>query len=129
MGCEMKVIIDVDENLTEECIVIKCQSLDERNVKLQNVLSAQINNTMDLLLYKDGKEYYIPADQLLFFETENKQVFAHTKSDMYETDYKLYELEDVLSKDFMRVSKSAIININYILSISKNITASSIVEF
>jgi DNA-binding LytR/AlgR family response regulator len=129
MGCEMKVIIDVDENLTEECIVIKCQSLDERIVKLQNVLSAQINNTMDLLLYKDGKEYYIPADQLLFFETENKQVFAHTKSDMYETDYKLYELEDVLSKDFMRVSKSAIININYILSISKNITASSIVEF
>ena len=63
MGCEMKVIIDVDENLTEECIVIKCQSLDERIVKLKNVLSAQISNTMDLLLYKDGKEYYIPADQ------------------------------------------------------------------
>lgn len=125
----MKVIIEVDENVTEECIVIKCQSLDERVLKLQNVLSAQLSNDTDLLLYKEGKEYYIPANQLLFFETENKQVFAHTKNDMYETEYKLYELEDMLSKDFMRISKSAIINLNHIFSISKNITASSIVEF
>lgn len=125
----MKVIIEVDENVTEECVVIKCQNLDERILKLQNALSAQLSNDTDLLLYKDGKEYYIPTNQLLFFETENKQVFAHTNKDIYETGYKLYELEDMLSKDFMRISKSAIINLNHIFSISKNITASSIVEF
>ena len=117
----MKVIIEVDENVTEECVVIKCQNLDERILKLQNALSAQLSNDTDLLLYKDGKEYYIPTNQLLFFETENKQVFAHTNKDIYETGYKLYELEDILSKDFMRISKSAIINLNHIFSISKNI--------
>ena len=78
----MRVVIEVDETLTEECVVIKCKQLDERVVKLQNALSVQINNDVDLLLYKEGKEYYIPAEQIVFFETENKQVFAHTKTDM-----------------------------------------------
>lgn len=127
--CTMRVVIEVDETLTEECVVIKCKQLDEQVVKLQNALSVQINNDVDLLLYKEGKEYYIPAEQIVFFETENKQVFAHTKTDMYETEYKLYELEELLSKDFMRVSKSTIVNLKHIFSITKNIASSSVVEF
>jgi DNA-binding LytR/AlgR family response regulator len=129
MGCEMKVVIEVDEGLAEECIVIKCQRLDDRVVKLQSLLSEQLNSDIELLLCKNEKEYYIPAEQILFFETENKQVFAHTKTDMYETDYKLYELEEMLTKDFMRISKSAIVNLKHIFSISKNITSSSVIEF
>ena len=72
---------------------------------------------------------FCPAEQIVFFETENKQVFAHTKTDMYETEYKLYELEELLSKDFMRVSKSTIVNLKHIFSITKNIASSSVVEF
>ena len=125
----MKVVIEVDEGLAEECIVIKCQQLDDRVVKLQSLLSEQLNSDIELLLRKNEKEYYIPAEQILFFETENKQVFAHTKTDMYETDCKLYELEEMLTKDFMRISKSAIVNLKHIFSISKNITSSSVIEF
>ncbi len=125
----MKVVIEVDDGLAEECIVIKCRQLDDRVVKLQSLLSEQLNSDIELLLRKNEKEYYIPAEQILFFETENKQVFAHTKTDMYETDYKLYELEEMLTKDFMRISKSAIVNLKHIFSISKNITSSSVIEF
>ena len=48
---------------------------------------------------------------------------------MYETQYRLYELEEILPRYFMRVSKSTIVNLNQIYSITRNITASSLVEF
>lgn len=125
----MRVVIEVDEELAEECIVIKCQKLDERIVKLQSLLSEHTDSDRDILLHKEGKEYYMPLEKLLFFETENKQIWAHTSDEMYETDYKLYELEEMLPGSFMRVSKSTIINLNHIYSITKNITAASVVEF
>ena len=125
----MRVVIEVDEQLTEECIVIKCQKLDERILKVQSLLSEQTDSDREILLYNEGKEYYMPIKKILFFETENKQIWAHTSDEMFETDYKLYELEEFLPGSFMRVSKSTIVNLNHIYSITKNITASSVIEF
>lgn len=125
----MKILIQVDEELTEECIIIKCQRLDENVIKLQSLLAEHTNSDRNILLHKDEKSYYMPLKKILFFETENKQIWAHTVNEMYETDYKLYELEELLPGSFMRVSKSTIVNLNHIYSITKNITASSIVEF
>ncbi|MBQ3513139.1 MAG: LytTR family transcriptional regulator [Lachnospiraceae bacterium] len=125
----MKVVIEVEEGLSEECIIIRCQRLDENIIKLQNLLAEQTKGGRDILLYKGEKSYYIPLDELLFFETENKQIWAHTAKEMYETDYKLYELEELLPGHFMRISKSTIVNLEHIYSITKNIASSSIVEF
>lgn len=52
----------------------------------------------------------------------------------YERQYlpdkiQLYELEELLPGSFMRISKSAIVNTSHIYSISRNLTASSVVAF
>ena len=125
----MKVVIEVDEGLSEECIIIKCQQLDEKILKLQSLLAEHTNSDRNIRLQKGEKSYYISLEKILFFETENKQIWAHTANEMYETEYKLYELEELLPGSFMRVSKSTIVNLNHIYSITKNITASSVVEF
>lgn len=125
----MKVVIELDEGLDEECVVIKCKSLDERIVRLQKLIADVDKKERDILLYKNEKSYYIPLNSILFFETENKQIWAHTANEMFETEYKLYELEEVLPGYFMRISKSSIVNLNQIYSITKNVTSSSVVEF
>ena len=125
----MKVTIEIDENLSEECVVIKCKELNENVIALQKSLMEQANSDMTILLHKNEKEYYMPLDKILFFETENKSIRAHTKDEIYETSYKLYELEELLPRYFMRISKSGIVNLNHIYSITKNITSASIVEF
>ena len=125
----MRVTIEVDDSLEEESVVIKCRQLDERILKLQKMLTEQANSDLTMLLHKNEKEYYMPLDKILFFETESKEIRAHTKKDIYETDYKLYELEEVLPGYFMRISKSAIVNLNHVYSITRNLTASSTVEF
>ena len=68
-------------------------------------------------------------DEILFFETDSDGINAHTRDNIYQTKYKLYELEELLPGSFMRISKSAIVNTSHIYSISRNLTASSVVAF
>ena len=56
-----------------------------------------------------------------------KEIDSNTEC--YRVKYKLYELEEILPKNFCRISKSTILNVNHIYSISKNITGVSLVEF
>ena len=54
---------------------------------------------------------------------------AHTRDDVYETRRKLYELEELLGGRFQRISKSAIVNVDKVYSIKRNVTSSSAIEF
>ena len=125
----VKVQIEINENLEEDYVTIHCRELNGNIMRIQEVLSAQQPDSNIVILHRDEKEFYVPLKNILFFETENKIVMAHTKTEMYESDYKLYELEEILPGYFKRISKSAIVNLNHVYSITKNITASSLIEF
>ena len=120
----MKIRIDVDESNDEE-IIIKCKKITNEITSIQNLLK----NNKKIVFYKDNIEYYLELDNILFFETEGNMVNAHTIDNIFQTKYKLYELEKILTSNFMRVSKSAILNINHVYSINHSITSSNIVEF
>ena len=126
---EMKIKIEIDENLTEDEVVIRCTGLTEEVAKVQKAVSEIVNASQKLVFYKGSTEYYLTLDEILFFETDESGISAHTRSDIYQTKYKLYELEDMLPGFFMRVSKSTILNTRHIYSINRNLTASSVVSF
>ena len=53
--------------------------------------------------------------EVLYFESVDNRTFLYTESEVLEVKQRLYELEDVLSeKDFIRISKSQIVNVNKI---------------
>lgn len=125
----MKVRIEIDENLNENEIIIRCSKLDESTQKVYDTLMDITKEARHLMLYNGNVEYYLPIDSILFFETTPNGISAHTIDHVYETTYRLYELEEILPGNFMRVSKSTILNLNHIYSISRNLTASSAVQF
>lgn len=125
----MKIRIEIDEGVTEDEVLIRCHSLTEQVAAVQKAVCDAVNVSRKFPFYKGNTEYYLPLDEILFFETDEKGISAHTRDEMYQTRYKLYELEDMLPGIFMRVSKSAILNTNHIHSISRNLTASSVVAF
>lgn len=47
---------------------------------------------------------------------------AHTVRDAYQVKYKLYELENMLGANYMRVSKSTILNLDQIYAITRSIS-------
>ena len=115
--------------MTEEEIIIRCRELTPEIVQLQKSISEQQGGKINLTFFKDSVEYFFPVDNILFFETSDRSVDAHTASDIFQIKYKLYELERLLPRNFIRVSKSTILNISRIYSIDKNITSSSVVSF
>ncbi len=125
----MKVRVEIDENLKEDEIIIRSNILDDKTQKVYDALMDITRGSQHLMLYKGNVEYYMPLESILFFETADNCISAHTANNIFETTYRLYELEEKLPGYFMRVSKSTILNVNQIYSISRNLTASSEVQF
>lgn len=125
----MKIKIEIDDGLAEEEIVIRCKSLNEDVISIQKRITDAVNSRMQLEVTRGEKEYYITIDEILFFETDSNGVVVHTANQIYETKYRLYELEDLLPGNFIRVSKSTILNSARVRAIHKNITGASEVEF
>lgn len=128
-GEDMKIRIEVDERIEENEVVVKCNELNDEIKNIQKVLAEIASQSKQIIFYKGSTEYYISLDNILFFETEDSGISAHTINDVYVVKYKLYELEDILPMNFLRVSKSTILNTNHIYSITRNITSASVVEF
>lgn len=125
----MKIRIEIDENIAEEEVVIRCPEMTDTVAAVQRAVRDAVSTSGKLPFYKGSTEYYLSLDEILFFETDETGIGAHTKDEIFQTRYKLYELEDILPGYFMRISKSAIINTNHIYSINRNLTASSVVAF
>lgn len=125
----MKIKIEIDDSLDEDEVLIRCRALTDEVAGIQRAVSGASGASRKFVFYKGNTEYYLTLDDILFFETDGDGINAHTQSDIYRTKYRLYELEGLLPADFMRISKSAIVNTNRIYSISRNLTASSVVAF
>lgn len=125
----MKIKIEIDENLTEDEIIIHCRSLNEDILSIQKKIGDAVNSRQQMAVTKGDAEIYLVLDEILFFETTGSQVAVHTVDQLYQTKLRLYELEEILPAYFMRISKSTIMNTGRIHSIHKNITGASEVEF
>lgn len=125
----MKIQIEVDEKIEENEVIIRCSKFSKDVKDIQTVLEDMLSQRKSIIFYKNDTEYYIPLQEILFFETEEDGICAHTVDNIYSVKYKLYELEELLPGYFMRVSKSTILNLNKIYAITRSISSSSKVEF
>lgn len=124
----MRIRIEIDHQGEEE-VIIKLNQIDERAGAIQQALAEVLSGRASFPFYQDEKEFFFSLKEILFFETQNKEVMAHTKDQVYQVKLRLYELEEQLPASFLRVSKSTIVNITKIHSIDRNITGASEVEF
>lgn len=126
----MKIRIELEENLSEDEVVIRCRSLTDEVKQVQNAVATATSSQQSFILYKEDTEYYVALSDILFFETEGSQLYAHTRDNAYQAKYRLYELEEILPGYFLRVSKSTIVNVKEIYSLSKsNLTSTSVAAF
>lgn len=125
----MKMRIEVDENISEDEIIVRCGTLSDEVKKIQSMILEVLSQSKEIIFYKGDTEYYLSLEEILFFETDENGICAHNTKEVYSVRYKLYELEEVLPRYFMRISKSTILNINKIYSITRNLASSSKVEF
>lgn len=112
----MKItILDKAEHEEAE-VIIKCDALDDNLIKLINSIKG---NNSKMPVYQDKEISFVSYSDIYYFEAVDAKVFAYCKSDVFEVKSKLYELIDELpSSDFVRISKSVIVNIKKIKRLS-----------
>ncbi|HZJ87068.1 MAG TPA: LytTR family DNA-binding domain-containing protein [Erysipelothrix sp.] len=120
----MKIKIIEDETQKEDTITITTKKITP---ELQNLIDELRFNSIQAS-YRESDVVLNPKE-ILFFETDQNIIYAHTHEKAYETKYRLYELEESLPHTFMRVSKSSIANIKEISAIEHSFTSSRKISF
>ena len=125
----MKVQVETDNKNREPRVVIHCSEVTDDVLKIQSAISKALTGTSRLMLTKNEKDFFVSPDQILFFESVDGKTYAHTANSTFETKDKLYELENTLSLNFLRAGKSVILGTKNVLSIKRNLTGPSLVQF
>lgn len=115
----MKIEINVDENRTDTHIIISCRQLTleiEKMLAMLRILEKQLTVTQ-----KD-EIYFLDIAEVVYIESVDRKTFIYTEREVYESDFKLYELEEQLeSCGFFRASKSCLVRLQYIKSLKADL--------
>lgn len=107
--------IEIQEGFPDVEIVIRCPAASQEIDRLASLLQ---HSGKKLLCKKNGVTHLIDNQDVLYVESVDKRSFIYTAKDFYETDLKLYEIEERLTDVFFfRSSKSQILNISKIASL------------
>lgn len=112
----MKItILDVPEGEDAE-IIIKCNHISEELTKLINAFK---QGSQKLPCYQQGNIHLLSPKDIYYFECVDERTFAYCEKEVFEIKSRLYELEAELpALDFLRSSKSTILNLNKISSLT-----------
>lgn len=125
----MKIVLEIQEELEEDEIYIRCRSINTDILELQNHLQSLASKKKEIVVYKEETEYYLVLDQVLFFETSGRDIMLHTSNQSYQVKQKLYELESMLPDNFVRISKSTIVNVTAVYAITRNSVTGGVIQF
>ena len=124
----MKIKLDISPQYSEKEVVIRAAKDDDEVKEIMNSVKDVENRFNHLNGYLDDTVYSLSFKDILFFETNDRNVYAHTSNNAFLIHYRLYELAENLPNNFLRVSKSSILNVDEVISLSKSITG-NLVKF
>lgn len=111
----MRVTVEEYPELEQAEVTIRCPRLDaqlSRLVELLRLSDARLTGE------KDGETCILDGADVLYIDTVDRGTFLYTADGVYQTHLRLYELEEQLTpRDFIRVSKSAIVNFDQVRSL------------
>lgn len=115
----MKIRMETAPDIPEPEIILRCARADGEAARLLarlNDLAAQEGGKLTGRL--EGQTYLLDYGEVLYADTADKRTFLYTAGAVYETEQRLYELEERLrGRGFFRASKSALVNFNAIRSL------------
>ena len=115
----MKISININPETPETEISVTCPSLTPEVEKLISMIRVMDSK---LTVRKDSEVFLLDIGEILYLEAMERKCFVYTENAVYESDAKLYELEQQLAASgFFRVSKSALLQLKHIKSLRADI--------
>ena len=124
----MEIKTNISKEFKDTTIIVNAPEMTE---EVQNIIK-YISNISDapnqIIASKNNEVYFIDIKEVITFFSKNKYVYLRTVKDTYRIKYKLYELEKLFVKDFIRISNSCIINMEQIECFDTSIIGTILVK-
>ena len=111
----MNVRIEQVGNEHDELVLIRCRAVTDEVREIESFVKSRAGS---LTGTSDAKQYEIAVTDICYIESVDGKTFLYTGDGVYETAYRIYELEELLkAKHFLRISKPMLVNLMKIQSI------------
>ena len=112
---------EVDTNISKEYksikVLITAPELNEQVQSILNNLSTVCENRNNIVATKNNELFLLKTNDILYFYSDEKYIYAKTRDESYRVKQKMYELEEILPNNkYVRISSAYIINIDKTIS-------------
>lgn len=123
----MKVEIIIDESIEETNVKIYSNKYSK---EVENIRDALSETLLDKIVAFQSKEVFILSfDEIIRIYAQDKSVYIKTKDNTYTTRLTIYEFESKADKrNFIRISRSEIVNLDYVKRLDLSFTGTIAVE-
>lgn len=118
-GDSLKIEIYVDEKAEDLKISVTCKQLTS---DVEKIISALRIMNHQLTAPKNNEIHLLDISQIIYIESVDRKCFIYTSDEIYESELRLYELEQQLEEyGFFRISKSVLVRLQNIQSLKAEI--------
>ena len=111
----MRLIMCEQQDLESPEVKISYQEMTE---EVKRVAGFVRSVSQTICCKKDNEKYVIPVSDIYNVESVDKKTFVYCEEEIFQSNYRLYEIEELLSDSgFVRVSKATILNIEKLTGI------------
>lgn len=111
----MKVECKISSDYKEPYAVLHINRMTTAVAEIISMLEKEDTASLTLIATKERKTYFMKPEDISLVRAEGREIVCYDKlKNRYVLDKPLYELENMLSTLFVRISKSTIVNINQI---------------
>lgn len=111
----MKVECKISADYKEPYAILHINQMTETIAEIVSMLEKENANPSTFIAIKDKMTFFLKPEDISLIRTEGREIVCYDKmKNRYTLDKPLYELENMLDINFVRISKSAIINIKHI---------------
>jgi DNA-binding LytR/AlgR family response regulator len=123
----MKVNLFVSRDIKEPYADIHTNELTDNVTKAISILESE--ESSDMIAAKKGSDIaLLQFSDIYMFRVEDKQVNAYTQNNVYIIKKPLYQVEESLNGDFVRISKTTIVNLKKIQRVAPSLRGMMFIE-
>lgn len=122
----MKYTIIIDENREEE-VIVYAKKKSALTDEIERLVS---DNSLGLIGYdKNGEGVKLTADEVCCFTVEDNKIFAITEKEKLRLKCRLYQLEEMLPDNFVKINQSCVANIRKISRFDTSVSGTLLIKF
>lgn len=122
----MKLELNIDEKVKETLVVVNANKVDK---EVQNLIN-YIEYSSDYLIgIVEDKASIININEIIRVYIEDRKTFVVTVKDTYVVKKKLYEVENMVTRNFIKISQSEIANIRFIKNLDFSNTGTIVIKY